>query len=83
MSTVNVQHRPAKVKCFRKRFDRFANPDPAEISDLWRELRTLADVVPPGERAGVARARTRLLADVPSWRLPEVLDSLAAGGASA
>jgi hypothetical protein len=66
-----------------KKFDRFSNPDAICIPDLWNELRGLADVAPPGEAAGVHRQRTALLASVPSWQLPAVLDSLACEGVSA
>ena len=59
-----------------KKFDRFSNPDAVCIPDLWNELRSMADVVPPGEAAGVHRLRTSLLASVPPWQLPSFLDSL-------
>lgn len=53
------------------------------VSALWRELSTLADIAPEGQRPGLARARTRLLDGVPAWRLPAVLDALATGRALA
>lgn len=54
-----------------------------DISTLWRELSTLADIAPEGQRPGLAMARTRLLDGVPAWCLPSVLDALAAGRALA
>lgn len=56
---------------------------PNAISALWHELSALADIVPEGQRPGLAMARTQLLDGVPPWRLPAVLDVLAAGRALA
>lgn len=67
----------------KRKFDRFANPSPAEIPDLWRESVAVESLAPDGLRGGLARARTRLLDAVPAWRLPEFLDGLAAGGQTA
>lgn len=58
------------------------NPSPSEIPTRWRESCALEAIAPDGLRGGLARARTRLLDTVPTWQLPEVLDSLTAGGAA-
>lgn len=76
MSTVSLPHHSPKVKHHQRNLASFSAPDPAEIVDLWRESVTLESIAPAGLRGGVARRRTRLLAGVPSWRLPEFLDQL-------
>lgn len=67
-----VKGRPRRLRHFNK----YLNPDPAVIPDLWSELCSLASLVPSGEAAGVHRLRTKLLDGVPSWKLPETLDAL-------
>lgn len=57
-----------------------SNPSPEQLPSLWHELAILADVAPEGERAGLARKRTALLANIPAWRLPAVLDALSTQG---
>jgi hypothetical protein len=53
------------------------NPD---LAQTWRRLLAEERTAPPGLRGGLARARTALLADVPPWQLPAVMDALAGGG---
>jgi len=52
------------------------NPPSEALQSLWREFVGLADIVPEGQRPGLAMARTRLLDGVPSWRLPAILNAL-------
>lgn len=52
------------------------------IADHWSAFAGSESLAPDGLRAGLARARTALLSNVPAWRLPDVLDALATGAAN-
>ena len=80
MANISLHHTIPPVKK-RRRFDRFVDPEPTEIPDLWYELSAHESLAPDRLRGGLARARTALLSAVPSWKLPEILESLAAGRA--
>jgi hypothetical protein len=83
MSIFSVPHKERQVNWRYRKFARFTNTEPAEIPTLWQQSLVTESLAPESLRGGIARARTRLLAAVPSWRIPEVLDRLAAGGPSA
>lgn len=53
-------------------------PEPSinEIPTMWAEAVALESIAPVGLRGGLARKRTSLLASVPSWQLPAILDQL-------
>ena len=72
-----MRHQIKKVK-FHDKFSKCGDPDPEEIQTLWRELVALGDLASEGRRAGLARARTRLLNSIPPHKLPAFLDSLEA-----
>ena len=80
MSVTNAGKRVNPQLPQRRNFDRYANVTPEDIPGLWRELTTLASLVPSGQVAGIHRLRTRLLVLIPKWRLPDVLDALALEG---
>jgi hypothetical protein len=69
MSTVNL-HR--SIHHVNKSFE--------ELYEAWQQSLTAESFASERLRGGIARARTRLLSGIPSWRLPDVLNSLAAGG---
>jgi hypothetical protein len=71
---------PNSCRDTKQKTAHFTNPSPEAIPGLWAELCALGDIAPVGRREGIGRARTALLASVPPWRIPEVLDGLAAGG---
>jgi hypothetical protein len=52
-----------------------------ELAMTWRRLLAEERTAPPGARGGIARRRTELLADVPPWQVPALLDSLNKGDA--
>jgi hypothetical protein len=47
------------------------------LRQAWRHYSELEAMAAPGLRPGLARARTALLAGIPAWRLPAVLNMLA------
>lgn len=75
-----IHHQIRKSTQKQRRFDKFANPSPETIPGLWHKLTGVANLASAGEAIGAHLLRSRLLDGVPSWRLPEVLDSLTTKG---
>jgi hypothetical protein len=53
--------------------------DPILLQE-WRSLAAREAEAPPGQRGGFARKRTELLANIPPWQLPAMLDMLSEEG---
>lgn len=66
-------------KSVKQNFSKYENPEPGIIPSLWVELSARASLAPVGERGGIHRLQTALLAAIPAFMLPEVLDKLTKG----
>lgn len=76
MNLISKHHKSVK-----QNFSKYENPEPGMIPSLWAELSARASLAPVGERGGIHRVQTALLAAIPAFMLPDILDKLTRGGA--
>jgi hypothetical protein len=77
MTTANLSGQRRFVQRNHRKKDRTINP--AEIPSRWAEYIAIESAAPPALRCGIALARSKLLASVPPWQLPTILDGLGTG----